>query len=124
MMEILEPDMHLVVKEGGIVIHKDQDAIAEKIRYWANTKKGEFWGKPWKGNELHKYQFRNPIKLIFSLLEMEIAEDLPTQVPIKILNITCKAPTRADKRTYLQIVYQSLLKDGIGFFAEDIGKAA
>jgi hypothetical protein len=123
-MDILEPDMHLAVKETGVLIHKDQSAIAEKIRYWANLKKGDFWGKPWKGNQLHKYQFRIPTKLIFSLLEMEIAEDLPTQVPIKILNITCKPPTNTDRKTYLQVLYQSLLKDGIGFFAEDIGKAA
>lgn len=123
-MEILEPDIHLAVRETGILIHKDQAAIAEKIRFWANTKKGEYWGKPWKGNQLHKYQFRNPSKLIFSLLEMEIAEDLPSQVPIRIMNISCKAPKDADKYTYLQVLYQSLLSGGVGFFADDIGVAA
>ena len=123
-MEILEPDIHLTVNEAGILIHKDQAAIAEKIRYWAGIKRGDYWGKPWKGNQLHKYQFRKPTKLTFSLLEMEIAEDLPTQVPIKILNITCKPPIDTNKHTYLQVLYQSLFSKGVGFFAEDIGEAA
>ncbi|MBU2648765.1 hypothetical protein KKI24_28920 [bacterium] len=119
-MEVLEPDMLLKSNVSGIIIHKDEAAINERIRFWASIKKGDFWGKPWKGNQLHFFHFRPPSQLTFTLLEMEIAEDLPNQVPIKIFRINCKSATSTDKYTRLTVLYQSLLTGKPGLFNEDI----
>ena len=119
-MDVLEPDINLTTDVSGIIINKDGDAINERIRAWSMVKKGEYWGKPWKGNQLHYFHFRPPSQLTFTQLEMEIADDLPTQVPIRILVINCKAATSADKYTRLTILYQSLLTGEPGLFSEDI----
>ena len=61
MTEILEADSDFLLDGTGLIIHREQKAINQKIRFWAEKiSRGEFWGKPEKGNNLRSYQFRSP----------------------------------------------------------------
>lgn len=116
---VTELDAGLELGESGIKIHHDIDAINQKIRTWLNITKGEFWGKPWKGNNLRQFQFLSPTQTVLTVLEMEIAEDIESQVPINVLNITCKKSTGIDKYFRLYLIYQVAQTGDLGLFNED-----
>lgn len=116
---VTELDAGLELGESGIKTHYDLDAINQKIITWLNIIKGEYWGKPWKGNNLRQFQFLSPTPTVLTVLEMKIAEDLEDQVPIRILNITCKKATSTDKVFRLYLVYQVQGSGEIGIFNED-----
>jgi len=122
---ISEVDSNLDIDGSGIKIHLGEGAINQKIKNWLKINKGEFWGKPWKGNNLKQFQFLSPTSsTVLSVLEMEISEDLPSQVPIKMLNIICKKATSKDYNFNIYIVYQ-INESGIpGVYNEDFQKAA
>ncbi len=116
---VTELDARLELDEAGIKIHYDMEAINQKITIWLSISKGEYWGKPWKGNNLRQFQFLSPTQTVLSVLGMEIAEDIESQVPITVLNITCKKPTSKDMVFRLYLVYQIAHTGEVGVYNED-----
>ncbi len=116
---ITELNAALELDESGIRKHYDVDAINQKISIWLNIKKGEYWGKPWKGNNMRQFQFLSPSPMVLSTLEMEIAEDIETQIPITVLNISCKKSTSTDKIFRLFLVFQIIGTEDGGIFNDN-----
>jgi hypothetical protein len=81
MKELLEIDRFLELSSTGIVIHKDKAAIRQRIEDYFDNEIGSFWGKPWKGHDLKKFHFRKVTRTMQTILELELYEALPLQIP-------------------------------------------
>lgn len=82
----------LEINEGELVTFSELTENGEKVRMWLNTPQGEYWGKPWWGNELVKFK-HEPIDInIEVLLESSIISGLKRDLPsIKIIDIHVQA---------------------------------
>lgn len=118
-MPTYEIDSQLKIAEAGVKIHQGQSADNERIKLWFYVHEGEYWGKPWWGNNLRQFQFLSPSQTVLSVLEMEVVEQIEAQLGINVLNITCKKPTSSDRHFWINIIYQVNKTGEVGVYQGD-----
>lgn len=119
-MSHLEVDPLLDLGISGIRVYQGEEAINKKIDIWLARNKGDVWGEPNKGNRLRQYHFRSPNDTLLSLLEMEIDEDLPSQVPLSIQKISCSKSVTPGKKYRIRISYYIANSGQPGEYSTDI----